>query len=246
MFSRKEMGQKIGNLRKQSGMSQTELGNKLGYQQSDISRIEKGNKDLTFAALADIAQLFNVSADYLLGLSGAKTNDKDLQIVCDYTGFSEEIVIRLKELKDFLVNDLNDDFYYDYLNSVIVPLTGKIFADVEVYDTALTQFFEFVESSIINFKNKDAFINMSVAESTHKRIEFGLKLSQIKEKYENLEFKKFKLQTSFGAAIDTILDKKPFTASLLYDEACDEYVKAMALLKKDDNAGDINGGNTKA
>lgn len=44
-----------------------------------------------------LAQYFNVSADYLLGLSDAKTTDTDLKMIVDYTGLSEEAVICLHE-----------------------------------------------------------------------------------------------------------------------------------------------------
>ncbi len=42
-----------------------------------------------------LAQYFNVSADYLLGLSDAKTTDTDLKMIVDYTGLSEECVEKL-------------------------------------------------------------------------------------------------------------------------------------------------------
>ena len=112
MFNKKEMGRKISELRKKNNFSQTELGNKLGYQQSDISRIEKGTKDLTFPALVDIAKLFNVSADYLLGLTDAETNDKDMQFICDYTGLSADSIEQLRKycIPDFSAIDaLNRD-----------------------------------------------------------------------------------------------------------------------------------------
>lgn len=96
MLNKKEMGQKISALRKEANLSQTELGQKIGYQQADISRIEKGTKDLTFSALVDIAQLFNVSADYLLGLATDFTTDDELKFVCKYTGLSAEAIKNLK------------------------------------------------------------------------------------------------------------------------------------------------------
>lgn len=118
MLNKKEMGTKISELRKKANLSQTELGKKLGYQQSNISRIEKGTKDLTFSALVDIAKLFNVSTDYLMGLSSVKTNDKDLQFVCDYTGLDEVTVINLKNNinKNSKISNFINKFINDFLD----------------------------------------------------------------------------------------------------------------------------------
>lgn len=236
-------GQRLSEARKRAGLMQKDVAKFLGVKDNVVSYYENGDRIPSVEQYTKLAAFFGVSADYLLCVSDAKTNDKDLQYVCDYTGFNEESVIYLKDVNNFMGNELNDTFYYEFLNSVIRPLTGKIFADVEGYELDLIQFIEFVDSSIKNFKNKEAFINMSVAESASKRLELSLLLSQIKEKREKLEFKKFKLQTSFGAAIDAFLNKKPFTAALLYDEASNEYLKAMALLKEKSNKGDTNADN---
>ena len=48
-------------------------------------------------ALANIARGYNVSTDYLLGLTDIKTNDTDLKAVCEYTGLSEEAAEKLHE-----------------------------------------------------------------------------------------------------------------------------------------------------
>ena len=62
-----------------------------------------------------LAQYFNVSADYLLGLSDAKTTDTDLKMIVDYTGLSEECIERLNSLQLDLSTakaDRNKDNYF--------------------------------------------------------------------------------------------------------------------------------------
>lgn len=66
-----------------------------------------------------LAQYFNVSADYLLGLSDAKTTDTDLKMIVDYTGLSEECIDELhnycKKLNSLISNDTDFDEFFSIL-----------------------------------------------------------------------------------------------------------------------------------
>lgn len=54
-------------LRKKNGMSQEELADKIGVSQKSISKYEKQDVRPSWEALLNIANLFDVSTDYLLG-----------------------------------------------------------------------------------------------------------------------------------------------------------------------------------
>lgn len=54
-------------LRKKNGMSQEELADKIGVSQKSISKYEKQDVRPSWEALLNIADLFDVSTDYLLG-----------------------------------------------------------------------------------------------------------------------------------------------------------------------------------
>ena len=58
------MGTKIKDLREKSGMTQTELANKLGLSKSVISAYEKGIRNPSFKILPLLAQTFNVTELY--------------------------------------------------------------------------------------------------------------------------------------------------------------------------------------
>jgi transcriptional regulator with XRE-family HTH domain len=49
-------------------LKQSELGKLVGLSQDSISDIERGKALTTLETFIDLAQYFNVSADYLLGL----------------------------------------------------------------------------------------------------------------------------------------------------------------------------------
>ena len=63
------MGEKIRELRTEQKMTQEQLANRLGLVKGSISAYEQGTKYPSLEVLVNICQIFNVSADYLLGLS---------------------------------------------------------------------------------------------------------------------------------------------------------------------------------
>ncbi len=57
------------DLRNESNLSQMQLAEKIGVSQSTIAKLEIGRNEATASTLAKLAAFFDVSADYLLGLS---------------------------------------------------------------------------------------------------------------------------------------------------------------------------------
>ncbi len=60
---------RLKELREYKGISQTKLGEILGFSQAYISKWEKGLGSPNIEDLVKIATFFNVSTDYLLGLT---------------------------------------------------------------------------------------------------------------------------------------------------------------------------------
>ncbi len=75
---KEDLGQTIANLRKQNNLTQAELGAKLGVIKQTISSWENGVSSPSNETLANIASIFDVSVDYLLGLEDARS--KKLQV----------------------------------------------------------------------------------------------------------------------------------------------------------------------
>lgn len=63
-----EFGKVLRDLRIGSGLSQSALGGKLSVSQDTVSMWEKNKSLPDFDSIKRIAVLFEVSADYLLGL----------------------------------------------------------------------------------------------------------------------------------------------------------------------------------
>ena len=86
-------------LREHSGLSRQEVADNLNISRASLEYYEKGKRRPDFNTIADIARFFNVSIDYLFGLSDVETTDKDVQFICEYTGLKEESVNWLHGMK---------------------------------------------------------------------------------------------------------------------------------------------------
>jgi len=67
-------------------------GKKKWTTRQTISHYLNGDTLPDSKALINLSNFFNVSSDYLLGLSDVPTNNKDLQGVCEYTGLKKETI----------------------------------------------------------------------------------------------------------------------------------------------------------
>lgn len=72
------IGERIKELREQAGEKQEELGEMIFSSQTAISHYENGRIKPNVDTIAAIAKHYNVSADYLLGLT-----DKKAKTPCD-------------------------------------------------------------------------------------------------------------------------------------------------------------------
>lgn len=66
-------GKRLRQLREAYGYSRRELSEKIGIAERQIVRYEAGESDATGEIVARIANLLNISADYLLGLTDDPT-----------------------------------------------------------------------------------------------------------------------------------------------------------------------------
>ena len=69
--------ERLKELRKQAHLTQVELAKRLGIGQSSYADWERGKKKPTQDNLVKIAQVLNVSVDYLVGNSEEKSDDLD-------------------------------------------------------------------------------------------------------------------------------------------------------------------------
>lgn len=90
---------RLRELLAENGKSQKELADAMGKTRQAIGYYADGSSSPDWEALKFIANYFEVSADYLLGLSDVKSSEADMQMVCNYTGLSEGAVLALRKAK---------------------------------------------------------------------------------------------------------------------------------------------------
>ena len=66
------MYQRIRDLREDHDLSQTEIAKMLNMSQSGYSKYETGENDIPTAVLITLAQFYQTSVDYLLGLTNVR------------------------------------------------------------------------------------------------------------------------------------------------------------------------------
>lgn len=93
------IGMKIKELRKKRKLTQTELGKKIGKCESTIRKYESGIVEPNIESILKIADFFNVTTDYLLGVGEFKENQM-MHILDSFTSVEllEEVKKRLEKI----------------------------------------------------------------------------------------------------------------------------------------------------
>ena len=68
---------RLKELREQKGLTQAEFANQIGMLQQQYSRYEKGEREPQLKHIRRICRKFDVSADWLLGLTQTAGGDKN-------------------------------------------------------------------------------------------------------------------------------------------------------------------------
>ena len=98
-----EFSERLKELRKKANFTQVEVAEKLGISQPAYASWERGAKKPTQENLVKIAQVLNVSVDYLVGNSEEKLDNIELLFRMNSKGLTEEEKeIFKKELVEFM------------------------------------------------------------------------------------------------------------------------------------------------
>ncbi len=101
-----EFSERLKKLRKKARLTQVDIARKLGISQQAYASWERGIKKPTQENLVKIAQILNVSVDYLVGNSEERTDELDnieLLFRMNSKGLTdEEKEIFKKELVEFM------------------------------------------------------------------------------------------------------------------------------------------------
>ena len=174
---------RIRKLRQDMDITQSELANKLGITTTALSFFESGSRIPNIEVLRNMATIFNVSSDYLLGLSEKKEINSDLKTYADMI----RALVPILELENIWSIGVNEVTLQEYLDCINDPedkdFTYRTAHHEDVYEIGVLKT---VNPAIIGFfcdfqKVYSLYENGSMPESLYK-IWIDDRISKFKDK----------------------------------------------------------------
>ena len=107
-----DFGKRIVELRKQKGLSQTDLASKLGIHKNVLGRYERGEAKPSIDVAKNIADLLSVSLDYLVGAIDQELDKNIVEQVRSIQKLPDDERERILFTLDALVRDAKSRFAY--------------------------------------------------------------------------------------------------------------------------------------
>ena len=114
-------GKRLKELRKEHGYTIEQFADMVGISKSTLGYYENDKRMPDIEILARIANVLNVSADYLIGRTNTTARKGKLKTVCEFTGLSDsaaEFLAQLVKDKDYaklsVINHLFQELCEDY------------------------------------------------------------------------------------------------------------------------------------
>lgn len=192
-------------LREEMKKTKKEVADALGMPYNTYSNYESNLREPNSAVLIKIADFYNVSTDYLLGLSNIKSVDTDVQTACKVTGLSEENVRLLskfdmhkdiinyflgasteeQDAKDLTIMSSNNNIFYNMIYEIYEYC--KCLVNARKYLTLRQKTDDEINKGLspINMKTIDRLQDISLTEL--KLQEYGLSISTPDEKLIGIE-----------------------------------------------------------
>ena len=94
------VGRKIRELRKEHKLTQVELSSRLGIQQSDLSRMEKGEYRVSLDTLFRILAEFRMSiGEFFEGVAKESVTPRDVRLIQEFKSLHDEAQ---REVEEFI------------------------------------------------------------------------------------------------------------------------------------------------
>lgn len=112
--------ERLTGLRQQHNETSRDLARALDVSFSAISNYQLGKRTPDIVFLQKVARHYNVSTDYLLGLSDTKSTEQDMKIACELTGLSEKSMENLSSPYRNKIDTLEKENSDEFTSSVIL------------------------------------------------------------------------------------------------------------------------------
>lgn len=104
-----KLGERLKQLRDEYGYDQKEMGKKLNITSSAYGYYEQGRNEPPLETLVKIAEIFNVTTDYLLGLSNKRENPIFYHLSENFMLTHQEMIVIEKMKENYLLRQLSED-----------------------------------------------------------------------------------------------------------------------------------------
>lgn len=110
-------GNRLTELREEKGLNKKEIAKELKLPYTTYLNYENDEREPNSDTLIKIAKYFNVSIDYLLGVSDVRTTDINVRQIRNATGLTEKSIVNIKKFC------IDETFGMVYLNKLLEDLT---------------------------------------------------------------------------------------------------------------------------
>lgn len=117
------LSERLAEARLQKGYTQQQIAEFLGCNRATVTNYENGKRTPDIDTIVKLAKLYEVSADYLLGLSNAESTDKDIQFISKRTGLNENAINRLAWYNESGIFEGSCISYTEIINRIIESKT---------------------------------------------------------------------------------------------------------------------------
>lgn len=221
---------RLKELRTAHNLNQEEFGAEIGISRGSVSYYEKGERVPDIYTLTVISKYFNVSSDYLIGLSDVKSINPEITAICKYTGLSEKALASLPS-------------YFSIINLLLeLNSSGNFFTSLEHEDDLSESVKEWNEKHAPVLKNIEDYIFMDdIDESVCFAITKSGKLratTELKKEWSDRGVLTCEDAYDFYSA--KTLRQSQIIEEMLLSEIRDNLKKCKRLVKEGRNNGNSN------
>lgn len=193
----KKIGENLGKIRNDRNKTQQEIAKQIGINRENYTSIENGSgkRHLKDYQIIELSKLYNVSADYILGLTDETSSNINIKDIYETYGLTEQSLINLQNSNatKMLSKKKNDDKSKEYMYSVIETINILL---SELYNPSQ-------QISLINYIN--TYINLNINKDYIVNIQKNGEV-EVYNKKDKAKHKKY-ITMSATSLIDIILLK---------------------------------------
>lgn len=175
------ISERIINVRKSNGLNQVQFGKKLNLTKQTISNYETGSRTPGLDIILNIADIFSVSTDYLLGRSDYKTT-QDLKL-STYNIFSTKAIDNLSNYTKKKLKLLNTLFLIDGFDSLL-----KLFCHYQDLPDEEVATYGAILYQCSNEPKVSAELTISYVKKVYMKSLFNESIGEILTELDRLEF----------------------------------------------------------